>query len=912
MVTELPSGTVTLMFTDIEGSTRLLEELGAPRFADALEEHGRIVRTALAEHGGIEVDTQGDSFFCSFSSAPAAVACAAAVQDALASTAVRIRIGLHTGEAFVAGDRYVGMDVHRAARIGACGHGGQIVLSATTVALLEPGSAPLRDLGEHRLKDLSAPVRLHQIGDDEFPPLKTLYRTTLPIPATPFLGREREVAELVARVDARRARLLTLTGPGGTGKTRLALQAAAELSDRFPDGVFWVPLAALRDPALVPSAVAQSVRIEEEPGASLHEAVAHALESKTLLLLLDNCEHLLEGVVSLVAPVLARCPNVVVLATSREPLSVGGEEVVALDPLERADAVALFTARAAAAGAVPVTEETRVTVDAICARLDDLPLAVELAAARTAALPVHVLLERLSARLDLLRGPRDADERQRTLRATIDWSYDLLTEDERLVFQRMAVFTGGATLDAAESVCETDLDNVLSLVAKSLVRQQADADAAPRYWMLETVRELALEHLEESDEAETVRQRHFVWFEELSEQAWPHIQAGGGRVWLERLERDRENLRIAFAHAQTQAEEPGGAAALTVLASALSALHDLHGRYAEAQETLLSALEYESDRERLASLTSRLARVAESRDRADESDRLHREAERLLGTHPEQGSPDRRRTWLDVKLAQAHHHYWQADHDSLRRVIEELRPYVDAYGEPGQRADFLHVQMQEALRRERYVLSEETEEIARTMYQAAVTTGEVDAEFQIGFALLWRGKLTEAGEHFARGLDEARRLGDVVQEVRCLGYGSVVCRKVQDVEGARARLAELDALDDVYGYTGLHAATHAWVALRDGRLDRAAEHAARALADWEMEGRAGPTVFQWSARFPLLAVEVTRGDIEAARTHARVMLDPSQQPLPEDVAEALRAAIDTGAAARFVTAVELGHAGGYT
>jgi len=286
-VRRLPSGTVTFLFTDVAGSTRLLGELGAERYAAELDAHRDVIREALDRHGGVEVDTQGDAFFCAFGSARDAVACAADVIARLARTRISVRIGLHTGEALVAGDHYVGMDVHRGARIGACGHGGQVVLSPSTVALLEPGSFPLHDLGEHRLKDLSAPVRLHQLGDGRFPPLKTLHRTNLPVPATPFLGREAELRELTELAARPGLRLLTLTGTGGTGKTRLALQATAELADHFPDGLFWVPLASLRDPELVGSAVAQALDVEERADEPAAATIARAASGRSLLLL-DN------------------------------------------------------------------------------------------------------------------------------------------------------------------------------------------------------------------------------------------------------------------------------------------------------------------------------------------------------------------------------------------------------------------------------------------------------------------------------------------------------------------------------------------------------------------------------------------------------------------------------------------------
>jgi predicted ATPase/class 3 adenylate cyclase len=887
-VRRLPTGTVTFLFTDVAGSTRLLGELGAERYEEELGAHRDVIRRALDRHGGVEVDTQGDAFFCAFGSARDAVACAADVTEGLAGTRISVRMGLHTGEALVAGDHYVGMDVHRGARIGACGHGGQVVLSPSTVALLEPDSFPLHDLGEHRLKDLSAPVRLHQLGEERFPPLKTLHRTNLPVPATPFLGREAELRELAELSSVPGLRLLTLTGPGGTGKTRLALQLAAELAERFPEGMYWVTLAPLRDAELVPSAVAQALEVEERVDEPAVATIARAA-SGTTLLLLDNCEHVLDGVAAVVSPLLTQTAELVVLATSREPLGLAGERVVPVAPLAREDATALFRARAEAAGAG--TELDAAVVGAVCARLDDLPLAVELAAARTAALPLATLLARLSQRLDLLRGPRDADERQRTLRATIAWSHDLLEPSEKVLFRRLAVFAGGAELEAAEAVCEADLDDLSSLVAKSLVRL-----GGTRYWMLETIREFAAAELEAAGEGGRLRDAHASWFAALARLEAP--LSSRRAEWVERLEADRDNLRLAFAHGRARGSDD-----LPALGAALGALHRVRGRYAEADEVLRTAAATALPRDRVRLLTE-LSQVLVARAALGEAWTTSLEAERLLDADEARGD-----VWwndrLAVKLAQAHLRYWQGETDALAAAIEELRPHVDAHATPFQRADFLHVRMQEALRRERYVLSAETEELAREVFRVASETGEWDARFQIGFALLWRGRLDEADEHLRIGREEARAIGDVLFETRCLVYRQIVRRKLGDVEEVQRLDAELAALDDDYGYGGLMAANRSWLAWREGDLDAVDRESSRALELWETSERTGPTVFQWTARFPLLAAELERGRTPAAAEHGVFLLEPSQQPLPEELAAAIRA----GALA---AAVELGRPLGYT
>jgi predicted ATPase len=521
MRADLPSGTVTFLFTDIEGSTRLLHELGPARYADALAEHRRIVREAAVEHGGVEVDTQGDAFFIAFPTAPAALEAAARAQEALE---IPVRMGMHTGTPLLTEEGYVGADVHRAARIAAVGHGGQVLVSTSTAALVEEA---LRDLGEHRLKDLSAPERIYQLGDSEFPPLKTLYRTNLPVPATTFLGRERELGEVLTLLDG--TRILTLTGPGGTGKTRLALQAAGAAADAYPDGVFWAPLAPLREPELVLETAASAVGSEN--GLAAH------ISDKRLLLLFDNFEHVLEAAAG-VAELLAGCPNLRVLVTSREPLHVTAEQEYAVPPLAQEEGVGFFLARARA---VDPSFEADDAVAEICRRLDDLPLALELAAARVKALTSAQILERLEKRLPLLTGGRrDAPERQRTLRATIEWSHGLLDEDEQRLFARLTVFTGGCTLDAAEEVCDADLDTLQSLVDKSLVRHGGE-----RYWMLETIREYAAEQLGGDD---ALRRRHAEYFLALAEEATPHLGAGARdpTKWLDRLEADHDNVRAAL------------------------------------------------------------------------------------------------------------------------------------------------------------------------------------------------------------------------------------------------------------------------------------------------------------------------------------------------------------------------------
>lgn len=517
----LPTGTVTFLFTDIEGSTRLLQELG-DAYADVLSEHHALLREVWAGHRGVEVDTAGDSFFVAFTRASDAVAAAGDAQLALAAGPVRVRMGLHTGEPIESAGGYVGLDVHRAARIAAAGHGGQVLLSQATADL---AGVDAHDLGLHRLKDLSAPERLFQLGTERFPPLKTLHETNLPVPATPFLGRDRELAEIAALLQRPETRLVTLTGPGGSGKTRLALQGAGAAADGYEHGVWWVPLAPLTDHALVETAAAQAL------GAKT--TLAAAVGDQRLLLLLDNFEHLLDAA-PVVADTISASPNVTVLVTSREPLHLDGEWELPVDPLQEPEAVELFVQRAAAvhSDVAPNGE-----VAEICRRLDCLPLAVELAAARAKALSLQTLLARLDQRLPLLAGgSRSAPERQRTLRATIAWSHDLLSEPEQELFARLGVFGGGCTLEAAEEVCGADIDAVASLVDKSLLRRTGD-----RYWMLETIREFAGERLKALPDAATLRDAHAAWYGALGERAQPELRARDSREWLERLADEHAN-----------------------------------------------------------------------------------------------------------------------------------------------------------------------------------------------------------------------------------------------------------------------------------------------------------------------------------------------------------------------------------
>jgi predicted ATPase/class 3 adenylate cyclase len=528
-VGELPTGNVTFMFTDVEGSTRLLHELGPEGYAKALGEHRRIVREAFEAQGGVEVDTQGDAFFVVFRSAPGALRAAADAAQGLADGPIRVRMGVHSGTPHLAEEGYVGVDVHRAARIAACGHGGQVLVSASTAALA--AAHGLRDLGEHRLKDFDAPVTLYQLGQESFPPLKTISNTNLPRPASSFVGRQAELDEIVSRLRDG-ARFMTLTGPGGSGKTRLAIEAAAELVLETKAGVFWVGLAALRDAALVTDTIAQVLGAKD--------GLADHVGERDLLLLLDNLEQVVDAAPEL-AVLIETCPNLKLLVTSRELLRVTGELEYPVLPLAAPEAVELFCARARA--------EPDEAVQDLCRSLDNLPLALELAAARTSVLSPKQILERLSERLDLLKGGRDADPRQQTLRATIEWSHALLSADEQLLFARLGVFSGGGCrLEAAEEVTQADVDTLQSLVDKSLVRHSGE-----RFWMLETIREFATERLDASVGHKAIRGQHAHYYLGLVERTRQRsFDLDSGEAYAQ-LDAEYENARIALDFFETAA-----------------------------------------------------------------------------------------------------------------------------------------------------------------------------------------------------------------------------------------------------------------------------------------------------------------------------------------------------------------------
>ncbi|HEY6570295.1 MAG TPA: adenylate/guanylate cyclase domain-containing protein [Candidatus Limnocylindrales bacterium] len=587
MTTALPEGIVTFLFTDIEGSTRLLHEVGDAAYGETLGIHRTIVDAAAGEHGGVRFGSEGDAVFVAFASAAGAIRAAVAAQRALAAYAwrggdVRVRMGIHTGEVLVVGGDYVGIEVHRAARVAAAAHGGQIIVTDATRTLAgEPdGAISMRDAGEHRLKDFPRPERLYQVVADgletAFPPLKTLDLTpnNLPPQLTTFVGRA-EVDNAVSLLD--RTRLLTLTGPGGTGKTRLSLALAGDCIERFPDGTWFVPLAPVTDPELVASAIAASIGLLA-PQRPPIERVKEHLRERTALLVLDNFEQVVSGA-PIVADLLRSAPRLTVIVSSRAPLRISGEQEFPVPPLAlppagttdvetllAAEAVRLFVERAMAVRPdFMLTPENGPHVAEVVRRLDGLPLAIELAAARIRLLSPAAMAQRLGDRLGLLSaGARDLPERQRTLRGAIDWSHELLEAEDRRLFARLGVFAGGGPLETAEAVCgiagdEVPLDvlgGLERLAEQSLVRIGDDLHGDVRFTMLETIREYALDKLAERGEADALRDRHadaFLAFATTSRpQAIDTTTAAAAHArLLDRLEDEHDNLRTALEHLTT-------------------------------------------------------------------------------------------------------------------------------------------------------------------------------------------------------------------------------------------------------------------------------------------------------------------------------------------------------------------------
>ncbi len=775
-----PSGTVTFLFTDIEGSSRMWEKRPAEMHA-ALARHDEILLSTMEGHGGFVFKTVGDAFCAAFPTALGAVESALEAQRTLfwedwneQIGALRVRMALHTGPAHERDGDYFGPPLNRVARLLSAAYGGQVLLSAATQELVRdqlPADIVLRDLGEGYLKDLSRPERVFQLValdlPSEFPPLRTLesYPNNLPLQATPLIGREREVEEVTKRLRGPETRLLTLVGPGGTGKTRVGLQAAAELVEAFEDGVFFVPLAAITDPALTAPTIARTLGMSESGARPPEELLADYLRGRRTLLLLDNLEQI-PGSAPVLDGLLSAAAGLQILATSRTPLRIYGEQEFPVPPLTLPgpgtspplenlagyEAVGLFVERARAVKPeFSLTEENADAVVEICRRLDGLPLAIELAAARVKLLSPRVLLQKLGNSLELLTGgARNVPERQRTLKNTIEWSYGLLGEGGKVLFVRLAVFSGGATLEAMEAVCKagghlpTDVfDGASSLLDESLLRQEEGAGGEPRFAMLETIREFANEKLEGCGEAEALKRSHAEYFLTLAEEAEPRLTTGEQVPWLDRLDDEYDNLRGALSWSL----ERGEAETALRLGGALWRFWYVRGHTSEGRRWLEEALSL----------------------RAEGAESLRARA-----------------------LNGAGHLAWsQGDHERAEALREESLALSRQAGDRREIADALNGLGFVARRRGNF-------EAARNMHEEALTLSrQIDDRWSIahsidlsGRAAAFQGDYAAARPRLEKSLQMFREIGDRSGIAESIGVMGMAALGEGDYQAARLRFEE--------------------------------------------------------------------------------------------------------------------------
>jgi predicted ATPase/class 3 adenylate cyclase len=798
------------MFTDIEGSTRLLQRVGES-YADLLADHHRIVRQAIAAAGGTEVQTEGDAFFAVFPSAAGALQAAADVQRGLASHAwpdgnvIRVRIGLHTGEGVLSGGHYVGLDVHRAARIAAAGHGGQVLISDATQTVAGsalPARVRVRDLGRHRLKDIETPERLHQLAiddlSDDFPPIRTLdaHVTNLPPERSSLVGREREAREATELLE--RSRLLTLTGPGGIGKTRLAMMIAGDLIGRFRDGVYFVDLSPITDPALMTATIGAALMVRENPGRDMAASLADHLREREMLLVLDNLEQVVDAA-GTIRGLLDTAHGLTVMATSRVPLHLTGEQEYPVPPLGLPDAnkpselerlaenesVLLFMQRAASVHpGVRLTPDNATVVAQIAVRLDGLPLAIELAASQVKALDPRAILARLEKMPSLgLTGPNDLPDRQRTLRSTIAWSYDLLAPEHQRLFARLGVFRGGWTPKAAELVCGHGLDleiidGLTNLVDHSVVRPTEVATGESRFTMLETIREYAVERLISSGELDQLRQRHAEHIRDLAEEAEPQLTRQDRVAWLARLEQEVDNVRAALDWAEATGNVDTGLRT----AAATWRFWQLRGRLSEGRHRL----------ERL------LAMPSPTRDRV---------RARALG-------------------ALGGIAYWQNDRPTTRSSYEQAVDIARAVGDPGLLASALSnlsfIPFMEGQ-------PDRAESILQEGLAAAEKAGDglltADIWTSMAFLEVDRGNFADGIALRRRAIEVYREEGDAWKVAENLTGLALMSRSAGDLDAARVHLREgLGMLSQAKDTISMSGALNglALVALDDGLPVRAA------------------------------------------------------------------------------------------
>jgi predicted ATPase/class 3 adenylate cyclase len=818
----LPSGTVTLLFTDIEGSTAHWEEQRAA-MPEALRRHDDLLRTVIEARGGYIFKTVGDAFCAAFSRAPDAVAAAADAQRALAAEdwkaigGLAVRMALHSGTTDERDGDYFGPTVNRVARLLAVAHGGQVIVSGTTAPLVHgamPEQTELRDLGSHRLKDLIDPEHVWQLSVEslrtEFPTLRSLDArpNNLPIPRTSFVGREHDIADVMELLE--RHRLLTLVGSGGVGKTRLALQVGAELLDRLPDGVSFVDLAPISDPELVSSVTAQTIGMRQQQGQRVDEAIAQWLKRKQLLLIFDNCEHVLEPVAQLAAGILKIAPDVAILATSRQALNIAGEtahrlpslplpsDLAALTSEEalRYGAIVLFVDRAKAADTrFALTDDVAPIVVEICRRLDGIPLALELAAARVKVLSIPNLAQRLDERFRVLTsGSRDALPRQKTLHALIAWSYDLLTPQEQQLFARLGVFAGGFGLDAATNVCggeiidEIDvLDLLASLTDKSLVIADTSGDHE-RYRLLESTAAYALEKLRAFDEGAALARRHAEYFRDRALAAAERFGACSTFEWIARAELELDNDRAALAWALTDGNDAalGGAIAGALGPFWTNAGLTVEGRY-----------------------------------------------------------------WIDLALERVK----EAEHP----LIAARLWYALTFLSFGQR---------------RY---DAADRAMRIYASAGDTCWGARAQFALAPALLQMGRLDEATATIEQALATARACGDARNVANCLGAQAGTAQVRGDVRAARELFAQALAAFNELGNesgTAIVLGNMAEMEFGDGHPERALHAISEAL---EIHARGKNTTDIATSHANGAAYRIALGEISAARDSAREGLRAARQ-----------------------------------
>ncbi len=856
----LPAGIVTFLFTDIEGSTRLAREF-PQAWPGVHSRHHALLQAAISAHHGHIFRIAGDEYDAAFQTARDAVEAALAAQLLLQNEdwgevgAISVRMGLHTGPAQPHGSEYDGyLTLSHAKRLASAAYGGQVLLSQATETLLReamPESVTLRNLGEHRLKDFEQGEPIYQLVDpdlrSEFPPLMTQKAppTNLPVQLTSFVGRSRELSEVKQLLS--QGRLLTLTGPSGSGKTRLALQVATELRGQFPDGVFFVPLAPVTDPALVASTIAQTLGLPETPGRSVVDTLKDDLRGQSALLLLDNFEQVLPAA-PLVAELLAACPRLKSLVTSRAALRLSGEGEYPVPPLALPDltqlppaqtlaqypAIALFLQRAQAARpGFALTDDTARAVAEICVRLDGLPLAIELAAARLKLLPPRAMLARLERRLEFLTGgPRDLPARQQTLRGAIAWSYDLLDESEQAAFRWLAVFTGGCTLDAAEAVVGDLpdgvplLDHLGSLIDKSLLQASDSPQGETRFGMLETLREFALEQLDSSGEGEALRRRHADFFLALTEQAAAHLETATQVEWVNRLEQEHDNLRLALQWSKTAA----GAGDLCLrLASCLGLFWETRGYYSEGRERLASLLETGLAQQHTAARARLLTRAAELAYRQSDYPATIAYAQESLAIYRQVGDKPGVAAAL-LKLANAATEV--GDYARASGYLGEALKLWRVLGDQHGIARALISLGWAALRPGDYRLAKARLEQALALSRQLGDTRSMGFELSgLGEIAMRQGDTQQAARLVQESLGLRRQLGNTWGIAVSLGLLGAIAMRQQDPERAGDRLSEsLEIRREIGDLSG-----SAWclerlagVAQARGRIERAARLAGAA------------------------------------------------------------------------------------